>query len=115
MIERVLDAVTQSVSNGGNQLRPKFTSNRISAQRKRQSSKFVPPLAHVQDLVQAGVLIGELAFMDNQPSFKLAGHNVGNDLVERDDRGFTLGANQFPPQVTPAHRPGPAPLPPFPL
>src|SRR6185503_2311809 len=43
-----------------------------------------PPLAEVDDLLQALALIGELALVDQQARIGAAGENLLADLVERD-------------------------------
>src|SRR6266700_2964326 len=44
MVERILDAVAQSVRDRTDQLRPKLATDRVPTQRKRQPGKLMPPL-----------------------------------------------------------------------
>ena len=55
------------------------------------SAGFVlPPLAEVEELDEAVVGVGELAFVDDEAGVELSGEDGGDDLVEGDGDGFDL-------------------------
>ena len=64
---------------------PEIFADAVAAQRQGQAGLFVPPHAQVDQQVQAEGLIGELAFMDDQPGVGFAVAHVRGDLVEVDD------------------------------
>ncbi len=71
----------------------------IAAQGKRQTGLLAPPLAEVEELEQAIAGVGELALVNDESSFKLAGDYGGDDLVERNDGGFDLGSEELESEV----------------
>ena len=53
VLEPVLDALAESCGHGGHKLRPEFAADRISPERQRQTSHLLPPLAQIDDAMQA--------------------------------------------------------------
>jgi len=49
---------------------------------KGEASLFAPPLAEVEQFEETVVGVGELALVDDEAGFVLAGGDCGNDLVE---------------------------------
>ena len=58
----------------------------VAAERQGQAGLLEPPLAEVDDLVQALVAVVELALVDDQAGVDLALGDGREDLVERHDR-----------------------------
>ncbi len=65
---------------------------------------FVPPLAEIDDAMQTGLVIGELAFMNDESGFVLAFEHLRNDLVEGDDFGFNSGGEELQGQISSGQR-----------
>src|SRR3974390_25803 len=68
VVESVLDAIAQCVAAGQDQLRSQVALDGVSTQRKRQTGLVAPPLAHVDNAVQAFFAVGELALVDDESS-----------------------------------------------
>ena len=92
-------AVQQAVD----QLRAERAANGVATQGQRQSGLIAPPLAHVENAVQALAVEGELAFVNDEPGLVLAVEHLGNDLVEGNDLGSDIGREQLERQVRRGH------------
>ena len=71
-----------------NQFRSKCAADRIPTERQRQACHLLPPSSEIDDAVQTRLVVGQLAFMNDQPGFVLAFQYLRDDLVERNDFGF---------------------------
>ena len=63
--------------------RPEVAPHRVAAERQGQAGVLQPPGAEVGPEVEAGVGVGELALVDQQPDVDLAPVDRVLDLVER--------------------------------
>ena len=106
MVQRVLNAIAKGFGDGGNQFGAEFAPDRITAQRQRQPSQLEPPFSQVKDFVQAGFVIGELAFVDNQAGLKFSGSNLRNNLIEGHHNSFDLGCKQLQSEISGGQGPG---------
>ena len=79
--------------------RAQAAADGVSSQRQRQAGDFLPPFAEVHNAVQAGLIVGELAFVDDQSGFVLARQHAGDDLIEGHDFGLDSGSEQFQRQI----------------
>src|SRR3974377_268678 len=71
VVESVLDAVAERVAAGQDQLSSQVALDGVSTQGERQTGLVAPPLAHVDNAVQAFFAVGELALVDDESSFVL--------------------------------------------
>ncbi len=81
-------------------------ANCIAAQRQRQAGHLLPPLAEIDNAVQAGLVVGQLAFVNNQPSFVFSFEHLRDDLVEGNNFGFHSGSEKLQSQVRGGERSG---------
>ncbi len=58
--------------------------DRDETERERQAGLVAPPHAEIEQLVQARSGVGQLAFVDHQTRPRAPGHDLVEDLVERD-------------------------------
>ena len=76
-----------------NHLRAEIAADDVAAERQRQPAGALgPPLAEVDDLPQAVVLVRELPLVDQQPRVRLAVENRLLNLVERHDHELESGS-----------------------
>src|SRR3982751_3744988 len=87
MIESVRDALAEMPRHFLLGLARHVLANDVAAEWKRQAGFLQPPCAHVGDEVKAFVLVGELAFVDQQTRIDIAALHRLLDLIERDDYG----------------------------
>ena len=108
-------AVLQPVGNGlpqhdghaAYELRTQVSADGIAAQRQGQAARLrAPPHAQVGDQVQAVVLVGELAFVDEQPHVRATRRDVCHDLVEGHDDSLHVRLEQAEGQVGRGHQAG---------
>ena len=78
---------------------PEIAADGVAAERQRQAGLIAPPAPEIDDAVQPGLVVGELALVDDQPGLVLAGEHFGNDLVEGNDYGLDLGREELQRQV----------------
>ena len=104
MIERVLDALAQRGGNREDQFRTKRAADRIASQRQRQAGHFLPPLAEIDNALQSRLVVGQLAFVNDQSSFELAFEHLRNDLVEGHDFGLDPGSEKLQRQISRGER-----------
>src|ERR1700716_3814589 len=95
VVQCVLDAIAERVGCGQKCLWSERTADCVAPERERQAGLFAPPLAEIEQLDEAVVGVGELAFVDDQAGVELARGNGGDDLIEWDDRGFDLGGEEL--------------------
>ena len=86
MIERVRDAVVQHLRHLRHRLGAEIAADDVAAERQRQAAGALePPLAEVDDLVQALGRVGQLSLVNQQPGIDATVLDRVLDLVERDD------------------------------
>ena len=95
MVESILDAVTKSSCDICHQLRTEAAADRISSQRQRQPGDLLPPPAQIDNALQTGFRVTQLAFVNDKPGFLLAFEHLRNDLVERHNLGFYVGSEEL--------------------
>src|ERR1700733_14593822 len=95
IVERVRDAVAQGGGGGGEGLRAEGAADGVAAEGEGKTGLFAPPLAEVEELDEAVVGIGELAFVDDEAGFELSGDDGGYDLVEGNDGGFDFRGEEL--------------------
>ena len=95
MIDGVLDALAQCLSDARHRFRAERAADGVSAERQRQARDFQPPLAEIDDAMQSGLVVGELAFVNDQTGLVLPFQNLRNDLIEGNDFHFDAGREQF--------------------
>src|SRR5208337_4969457 len=95
VVERVLKTVAQRAVDCGDELRPKRAADGVASQRQRQPSHLLPPAAQVDDAMQAGFVVRQLAFMDDKSSFVLALEHLRNNLVEGHDFSLDPGSKKL--------------------
>src|SRR5688572_22088043 len=113
MVQRVLPVV-ESVRNAFTQMPRDFLlevarhvlPNDVSAEGKRKPGLLQPPRSHIGDQVQALVLVGELALVDQQTGVDVARVYGLFDLVERDDDGDEVGLVEPESEICASHHSG---------
>src|SRR5580700_11378034 len=95
MLQRVLNAVAQGAVDCGNEFRAESAADRVASQRQRQACHLLPPPAEVDNAVQSGLVIGQLAFVDDQSSLVLALEHLWNDLVEGNNFSLHSGSKKL--------------------
>src|SRR6266404_8061701 len=95
MINGILDALAQRLGDAGHRFWTERAPDGISAERQRQSGNFLPPPAEIDDAMQSGFVIRELAFMDDETCFVFTLENLRNDLIEGNDLHLNAGREQF--------------------
>src|ERR1700733_7393843 len=99
IVERVLDAVAQGVGGGEEGFRAEGAADGVAAEGEGKTGLFAPPLAEVEELDEAIVGVGELAFVDDEAGVELACYDRGEDLVEGDGDGLVLGGEELEREV----------------
>src|ERR1700686_3780008 len=61
MINGVLDALAQRLSDAGHRFPPERAPYGVSSKRQRQSGNFLPPPAEIADTVETGLVVTKLA------------------------------------------------------
>src|SRR5260370_19966338 len=92
MCEGIANTLFQEPADIANHLRSEIAAHYVSTQRQWQARFLLPPDSQIDHQVQPLVLKRELAFVDNQPSFKSSRGHGRNDLVARDD--FVLDSDR---------------------
>src|SRR4029077_16637652 len=82
MVEGELNAVAQSLIDCGDKFWTQSTTDGVAPKWQRQAGHLLPPSAEIDNAVQSGPVIGQLAFMDDESSFVLAFEDLRNNLVE---------------------------------
>src|ERR1043166_1956211 len=95
MCQRVLNTLLERSSHRAHELGAEVAANSISAQWQGQAGHVAPPLAAVEDLLQAGFPVRELTLVDDQAGFVFSVEDSGNDLVERDYLGLHVRRPEF--------------------
>ncbi len=86
--------------------RAEVAADDVAAKRQRQTTSLVrPPLAEVDNLLQALVLIRQLPLVDEQPRLCLAIEDGLLDLVERDNDVLEVGLVQPQREIRGCQRP----------
>ena len=85
--------------DAGHQFGSEAATNGIASQRQRQPGDFLPPLSEIDDAMQAGLVVGQLAFVNDEAGLLLAFEHLRNDLIEGHDVGFDSGGEKFEHQV----------------
>ena len=75
VIERVLDAVAQSLGDDLVRFRAQRAANGVAAERQHQAGGFAPPDAEIDDFVESAGRVGELAFVNDESGIVLAGED----------------------------------------
>ena len=86
--------LTADISSGA-----EGAANGVAAQRQRQASHFLPPSAEIDDAVQAGLVVSQLAFVNDQSGFVFAFEHLRNDLIEGHDFRFHSGSKELQRQI----------------
>src|SRR2546425_2621005 len=94
VVERVSDTLPQSNRNPGHHLRPETSAYCISSQRQRQAGHSQPPLAQIYNAMQPALVVGQLAFMNDEACVVLALQHLRDDLVERHHIGLDARREQ---------------------
>src|SRR5207253_944607 len=66
MRESVLNALLERTGDGAHQFGTKIAANGVAAQRQGKARHVAPPLATVEDLLQASPAVRKLPFVDDQ-------------------------------------------------
>src|SRR5688572_10732880 len=84
VVETELDAGSEDVRDGFANARLETLVDDVPAKRKRETFVLAPPPnAEIFADLQAFILIGELAFVNDQANFRLTGTDCLEDLIER--------------------------------
>ena len=78
---------------------PEGAANRIASQGQRQTGHLSPPLAEIHNAVQSRLVVGQLAFVNDESGFVLAFEHLRNDLIEGNNFGFDAGSEQLQRQI----------------
>src|SRR5215469_13202516 len=95
VLQTVLNALPQSLRYGGHQLWTKRAPDTVASKRKRQACHFLPPLAEIDDAMQAGFVVGELALVNDETGLVLPFQHLRNDLIEANNFGVDAGSEQL--------------------
>src|ERR1039457_438921 len=95
MIDGVLDALAQRLGHACYSFRAERAANGVSAEGTVQSGDFQPPLAKIDDAMQSGLVVGELAFVNNEAGFVFAFEDLRDDLIEGNAFHFDSRSEQF--------------------
>ena len=95
----MLDAVAEGLGGGAHGVGAEGAADSVAAEREGQAGLLVPPVAEVEELDEAVVGVGELAFVDDEAGVELAGEDGGDDLVEGDGDGLDLGSEELEGEV----------------
>jgi len=99
MIDGVLDALAQRLRDASHRFRAQRAPDRVSPERQRQSRDFLPPPAKIDDAVQPRLVVGELAFVDDESGLVFAFQNLRDDLIEGDNFYLNPRREQFKRQI----------------
>ena len=106
MIEAVLDAFAESRGDGSHQLGSEGAANGVAAERKRKAGHLSPPLAEIDHAVEARLVIGQLAFVNDESSLVLAFEYLRDDLIKGNHFGFHSGREQLQCEIGSGERAG---------
>jgi len=107
VFEAVRDRGAQQARHAQYQLLAQVTADHVAAEWKRQSAGFRrPPLAQVDDAVQSGIAVGQLAFVNDETRIRVARSDVLDDPVERHDFMLDIRTEQLQGEERGCHRAG---------
>src|SRR5690554_6110194 len=93
MCTRKLQTCADPLLYACDQLWVEVAARENSPQRDRESSGFLPPLAQVDDLMEAVIGKGEAGFVDNHPCRCFSPLKCRHDLIER--KSAQIGETAF--------------------
>src|SRR5579864_3350314 len=83
VVERGIDRRAQDLRDRPHRIRAEIAADGVHAEWERQPGLEQPPLAEVEALLEPGIGIRELTFVDQETDARAAGHDLVQDLVER--------------------------------
>src|SRR4029450_8324771 len=81
--EAVLDRTAERAGDAGDPVGPEVAPHDVSAERQREAGLFLPPPTEVDDLPKTFVGERELALVNEESGFELAGCDARLDPIER--------------------------------
>ena len=106
VVERMPDAVAQSLGDDLVLFRAQRAADGVAAQRQHQAGGLLPPDAEIENLVEAAGGIGELALVDDEAGVVVSRQHRRNDLIEGHGLGLDIGIEDLQRQISGGQRAG---------
>jgi len=96
VLEAPRDRCVQQGRHGPHQVIAEIAPDHVAAHRQRPAARFrCPSFAEVDDAVQPAIAVGELPLVDDQNGIRIAGRDVLDDALERDDLVLDIRTEQL--------------------